>query len=167
MLPSTLATQPCRGVPQCARHSRKTHDFSQPILVRVFACSAVDAPSVNALVALRDSFRCANRGPPVKLLANRLRKRGTLDAHMTGGSSDDAGLASTRIATTAEIRSWQGCRFGRRRRLLYRKSYASGLGRAPTPSPKRHGDAWLTTPDCGVSLCLSALPERCCTLITC
>ena len=36
-------------------------------------CSAVDARFNNTLVALQASLRCANRGPPVEMLSNRLQ----------------------------------------------------------------------------------------------
>lgn len=71
------------------------------MLVRVFACSAVDAPSVTALVALRDSFWCANRGPSVKLLSNKL---GNV---VLSTAVRPAACLTMLVASTAEMWKWQ------------------------------------------------------------
>lgn len=99
------------------------------------ACGAVDATSVTTLVALRDSFRCKNRGPPVKVLSNR-------SGNVVRSAS--AGLAAvcrcwshahSARSTTAEIGSWQAYRLGRWKKAIIQNVLYSGLGRAPHTEP--------------------------------
>lgn len=80
LLPRTLASQPCQAVSerkaqQLSSSSSKDLVFFHCVLPRVsrsLACSAVDAPFNNTLVALQASFRCANRGLPVEMISKIL-----------------------------------------------------------------------------------------------
>ena len=102
MLPSTLASQPCRAVPERKAQQLSSKDmvFFQsphpccPGSLPPLACSAVDAPFNNTLVALQASFRCSNRGPPVKMISNKLQNMVLLSAEVAN-ASDSAGLTCT------------------------------------------------------------------------
>lgn len=99
MLPRALASQPCQAVSKrkaqqlSSSSSSKDLVFFHPVLPRVsrsLACSAVDAPFNNTLVALQASFRCANRGLPVEMISNILQNVVPLSASPSG--FDSAGL---------------------------------------------------------------------------
>lgn len=100
MLPRALASQPCQAVVSerkaqqlSSSSSSKDLVFFHPVLPRVsrsLACSAVDAPFNNTLVALQASFRCANRGLPVEMISNILQNVVLLSARSSG--FDSAGL---------------------------------------------------------------------------
>ena len=100
------------------------------------ACSAVDAPFNNTLVALQASFRCSNRGPPVKMISNKLQNMVLLSAEVAN-ASDSAGLTCTWFRPprrrTMRAHAYKLVRLPkeeRGKRLLYKKLYSSGLGRA-------------------------------------
>jgi hypothetical protein len=69
MLPSTLASQPCCKAQQQGLGFLSTHPCYCP---GSLACSTVDSPFNDTLVALQASFSfwCSNRGPLVELISN-------------------------------------------------------------------------------------------------
>lgn len=99
MLPRALASQPCQAVSKRKAQQLSSSNSSKDLVLfhsvlprvsRSLACSAVDAPFNNTLVALQASFRCANRGLPVEMISNILQNVVPLSASSSG--FDSAGL---------------------------------------------------------------------------